>query len=105
MSLISKNPQQIRPSVVVVSRADSMRMDAYVHRVGRRRAMARLDCGCATLDAAKDEGRMMAKTHARVFAALERAEAEDAPSPLARGGKCVHCGRFASAVCCEIGVA
>lgn len=65
-------PQQYRPCLVMVSREDSLRLDAFVQRVGKLAALRRLGCGLMTLDAAIDEGRMQRSTRDRLFAALDR---------------------------------
>ncbi len=69
------NPQQNRSSIVVVSRADSMRLDAFVVRVGRRAALKMLGVGECTIEAGRDQGRMLVATRDRLFAALARVEA------------------------------
>ncbi len=68
-------PQLMRPCCVVVSRADALRLDRFIVRVGIKRAPEILGIGPATLESARDEGRMLAKTRDRLFAALDRAEA------------------------------
>lgn len=75
MNRPGQGPQQLRPSVVVISRDESLRLDAYVSRVGKRAAVKTLGCGEVTIEAGMDQGRMMATTRDRLFAALAVEEA------------------------------
>lgn len=69
-------PQQLRRSVVVLSREESRRVDAFVLRVGLQPAAKALGVGPFLLKAAcEDGGRMLGKTRDRLFAALALAEA------------------------------
>ncbi len=69
-------PQQLRSGVCVLSRADSMRVDAFIQRVGLRPASKALGVGTFLLEAAREDGgRMQVKTRARLFDALDRLEA------------------------------
>ena len=70
------SPQQLRPSCCVVSREESARVDAFVMRYGRRVAAKRLGIGAMTLDAAADQGRMLAVTKVRLLEALDREEGQ-----------------------------
>jgi len=69
------NPQQLRPCIAMVPRETSMRVEQLVSRVGRREAMRLLGVSAATLDAARDEGRMQRATLERLHEALAAAEA------------------------------
>ncbi len=69
------SPQQLRGAVVVVSRDDSLRLDAFVQRVGLGKAPKLLGVGACTVESGMDQGRMLRSTRDRLFAALDRAEA------------------------------
>jgi len=68
------NPQQLRPSVVIFSAPDAARVRRLVARLGANKALLALGVGEATLEAARDQGRMLAKTRDRVLVALAKAE-------------------------------
>lgn len=74
MCKVRKEPQQLRAAVVVVSREDSRRLDRFVLRVGKKNAARMLGLGESTVVAGCDQGRMLAATRDRLFAALEREE-------------------------------
>lgn len=61
------NPQTLRPCIVVMSRFDSMRIDQYISRVGHRVAAKTLGVSRATLESARDEGRMQRATRDRIL--------------------------------------
>lgn len=63
-----------------VSEHDSKRVQAYVVRHGRAKALRDLGVGVHTLDAARDQGRLRKCTYERLFAALARCEDERAAS-------------------------
>lgn len=67
-------PQHLRPDMLRISRADAMRVDQVVMRLGHRHARALLEIGEMTLDAAMHEGRMQRKTLARLLARLDVVE-------------------------------
>ncbi len=69
-------PQQLRGCVV--SRAYSMRLYAYVQRVGLNVAAKSLGVGIVTLQNGMDEGSMLPGTRDRLFAALDREERGEA---------------------------
>lgn len=69
-------PQQMRRCCVVVSREDALRLDRFIVKVGRRHAPALLGVGDATLESARDQGRMLETTRDRLFAALTEQEAK-----------------------------
>lgn len=58
----------------VLSREESMRVQRYIARVGFGAAAQRLAVGSETLEAARDQGRMLRKTRDRLFEALTREE-------------------------------
>lgn len=70
-----RGPQQFRSVCVVVSREDSRRLDAYVQRVGFLHAPRLLGMSDGVVRAGMDQGRMLASTRDRLFAALDRVEA------------------------------
>ena len=70
------HPQQIRACHVMVSEADSLRVNRLIVKLGSiRAATSALGCCSATFAAARDQGRMMAKTRIVLLEALERAAA------------------------------
>lgn len=70
-------PQQVRKCCVFVTRADARRLDAFIVKVGRRHAPELLGVGPSTLEIAREEfGRLLGRTHERLFAALDEQEAK-----------------------------
>lgn len=64
--------QYLKRSVVVVSREDSRRIDAFVQKIGGKRlACEALKCGTITIEAGMEQGRMQRSTLARLLAALD----------------------------------
>ena len=71
------SPQQLRPSVVIMSDAETRRLNQFVAKVGCLRiACERLGIGRMTFDAAREYGRMMGTTRTKILASLDRVEAE-----------------------------
>lgn len=69
------NPVHLRKCVVVISRADAMRVDALVIAVGMKRAVELIGVGEGSVRSAAEEGRMMSSTRDRLLEGLARAEA------------------------------
>jgi hypothetical protein len=70
------NPQQLRPSIVILSDAETERVRRFIKKAGTiRGATVRLKLGDATIEAARDYGRMMRSTRVRLLEALDREEA------------------------------
>lgn len=69
-------PQYLLARMVMMSPDDSRRVRALVARLGVQPAREALRISEATLDAARDCGRMQAVTREKVLAALDRIEAE-----------------------------
>ncbi len=64
-------PRGARHRSVMISRADSARVDVLSRRVGQERAARLLGVGPATLESARDQGSMLPSTLTRILAALD----------------------------------
>lgn len=63
----------MRQSIVNVTRAEALRVDAFVIRIGGvRRAGLKLGVGDTTIDTAVGEGRLLVRTRDKLIAALDR---------------------------------
>ena len=68
------SPQQLRPNVINLTREESTRIDRFAARFPSSKVAAlALGIGVATLEAARDEGRMQGKTRDRILKAIEAA--------------------------------
>lgn len=73
----SPGPQQNRPSVVVLSEAETARVRRFVKScTSRDEARRRLGVGGDVMDAAREFGRMQSATRMRLLEALAREEAK-----------------------------
>ena len=72
--MIKTGPQHLRRSSVMMSPEESRRVRGVIARIGYAAARKALGLSDATMDAARDQGRVQAVTREKILAALATAE-------------------------------
>ncbi len=73
-------PHHLRSCVVYITLEEAKRVRAVIGELGWRVGVELLGVGKPTVQAAVEQGRMQRATHERLFAAVEKYEAERAAS-------------------------